>query len=277
MPTTMRYDPYLPPPGAALARPVAPAFTGMALLETSAPATYPRHRHRDYEVIVPLRGAYRCRVDGHALALARGQVLVVKPGDWHEDLLPAGERHIGIWFALGALPLFRPGIAAEAQVAALPPRQVAALVARLLAEQGLGDGFSLRLQEAACLELFWLLVRALPAGALAPGFLAANQDQVLRRQLEELFEAHHRGGLAVAAMAEALHSSPRALTAACRRLTGLSPAKAFAAHRLRRAHEMLAQTGLSVKGVAAHLGYADQHHFSRAYKAAFKVPPSSRR
>jgi hypothetical protein len=59
MPTVMRYDPCLPPPGAALAR--------------------PRHRHRDYEAIVPLRGAYRCRVDGHALALARGQVLVV-PG-----------------------------------------------------------------------------------------------------------------------------------------------------------------------------------------------------
>lgn len=272
----MRYEPMLPPPGIALGQPVAPVFTGMALLESDAGGTYPRHQHAAYEVIIPLRLHYRCRLGGQNLAVGSHQALVVKPGDWHEDLLTPGGRHIGVWFSLGPMPLFSPGISPRQQIAAPPEELARRIVDRLIAEQRLGDGFAPRLQDALCLELFWLLVRALSDAALAPGFLAANRDATMRRRLDELFETHHRTGLGLDAMAEALHLSPRSLTTWCRRLTGLSPAKAFAAHRLGRARTLLRQTELSIKEVAAHLGYADQHHFSRAYKAAFGTSPSSR-
>lgn len=272
----LRYRPLPPPAGRALAQPVAPVFTGMALLAADRRAAYPRHQHRDHEVIVPLRGAYRCLLRGAAIALGADEVLLVAPGDWHEDRLPAGERHIGVWFTLGRTPLLRSGLPPAAQVARPPAAAVRALVARLLDEQRRSDGFSARLQEASCLELFWLLVRALPADALAPGFLAATRDQDLRRRLEALLERHHRRPPGVEALAGELGLSPRAFTAACRRLTGLSPARALATHRLGRARALLAQTALSVKEVAAHLGFADQHHFSRAYKAVFGTPPSAR-
>jgi transcriptional regulator GlxA family with amidase domain len=56
--------------------------------------------------------------------------------------------------------------------------------------------------------------------------------------------------------------------------TGCSPNDFFIRARMERACELLQSTDLSVKEVAALLGYYDQFYFSRVFKSVHHVPPS---
>jgi AraC-like DNA-binding protein len=55
--------------------------------------------------------------------------------------------------------------------------------------------------------------------------------------------------------------------------TGLTPLDFFIRARMRRAGELLAETTLQIKEVAARLGYDDQFYFSRLFKSVHGVAP----
>jgi transcriptional regulator GlxA family with amidase domain len=43
--------------------------------------------------------------------------------------------------------------------------------------------------------------------------------------------------------------------------------------RIKHAKELLATTGLNLQEIAAYCGFADIHHFSKAFKKAIGLPP----
>lgn len=55
--------------------------------------------------------------------------------------------------------------------------------------------------------------------------------------------------------------------------TGLTPLDFFIRARMQRAGELLAETPLQIKEIAARLGYDDQFYFSRLFKSVHGVPP----
>lgn len=55
--------------------------------------------------------------------------------------------------------------------------------------------------------------------------------------------------------------------------TGLTPLDFFIRARMRRAGELLEETPLQIKEVAARLGYDDQFYFSRLFKSVHGMPP----
>lgn len=62
-----------------------------------------------------------------------------------------------------------------------------------------------------------------------------------------------------------------------KQFTGFAPIDFFIRLRMRRASELLETTNLSVKEVAAALGYEDPFYFSRVFKSVHKVAPSEYR
>ena len=58
-----------------------------------------------------------------------------------------------------------------------------------------------------------------------------------------------------------------------KRVTGVTPNAFFIRARMRRACQLLREPGLSVKEVAARLGYSDQFYFSRIFKSVVGVSP----
>lgn len=281
---TYSYRPFARLPARAAA--LAPVFAGMAVVEAAGAATYPRHRQDTYEVILPLRGPYRCRLNRVAIALAPEQALVVKPGDWHEDLLDPRGRHVGVWFRLAlageegegpSLPLFAVGAPAEAQVVALDPRWTAGCAERLLAEYAAADAVAPSVQQAVLGELFWRLVRALDPAVLCPAFRQRSEDHGFAARLSALFRRHGGGRLDVATMAGELGLSVRRLEELCRAAVRESPARAYAAFRLDRAAELLRATDLPVQEVADRLGFANPFHFARAFRRRHGTTPSAYR
>lgn len=88
---------------------------------------------------------------------------------------------------------------------------------------------------------------------------------------------HLNKPLQVAALAALAGMSPSHFTALFKRQTGCPPIDYFIRLRMRRACRLLEETALSVKEVAAALGYDDPFYFSRLFKAVNHTAPTEYR
>lgn len=233
---------------------------------------YPPHRHTGYELVVPVRGVYRCRIDDVAVCARPGQVVVVQAGEVHADELRVGQSYHGVgldltWSHGGEARL----LAMPGQVATV---QVEQLIAELADECSHCDVVSASRQDVLAAELLWRVVRALPDGVVDAG---GSERERFMDAVERLFRAHAAHHLPVSAMAKALGLGVTATTDAFRSHVGLPPAKAFARWRVAEARRLLALGDLSVAAVAAHLGFANPYHFARVVRRHAGMPPSRMR
>jgi len=83
--------------------------------------------------------------------------------------------------------------------------------------------------------------------------------------------------LQVATLAAKASVSPSHFFALFKRRIGLAPMDYFTRLRMERACHLLETTSLSVKEVAAELGYEDPFYFSRVFKSVNQLAPSDYR
>ncbi|MCP2014752.1 AraC family transcriptional activator of pobA [Deinococcus sp. HSC-46F16] len=244
------------------------------------------HRHDFQELLWVHAGRARHTIDGRPAELrppsvtliARGQVHAFVDGEalgmyvvsFSEDLLAglpgAAEGQLLFNYAPGDQTL---PVSLEVQAQALT------LLELLHAEYeraraGAGDLALARVLVQGLLVLVRRAVQATgvlereAAGAELPRFLA-----LLERHFTEWHE--------VGRYAEALHLSPRTLSRVTHSALGKPAKEVIQDRRVLEARRLLGFTGLSVKEIAARLGYADPFHFSRAFKAATGRSPQAYR
>jgi transcriptional regulator GlxA family with amidase domain len=85
---------------------------------------------------------------------------------------------------------------------------------------------------------------------------------------------HLNQPLQVATLAARVSISPSHFFALFKRRVGVAPMDYFTRLRMERACRLLETTSLSVKQVAAELGYDDPFYFSRVFKSVNQVAPS---
>ncbi len=244
-----------------------PAFLTINQVEATRIGGWDRHRHAEHEVIIAGRGNYRCTLNDCPIALARGEALVIKPGDWHEDLLHPGTSFHAVWFRLPG-GLFAPGVTATQQVSR-PGEQLATAVLDLdrLAEKGAPAA---RL-DAALGALIGALIDGLSESVLAAAFVV---DQGFPTRLHTIFARLPAGYLGAEALAKAAGMSRRSLERACAGAFGCGPVQAHARWRLRCAGDLLRTTDWPVRAVSETLGFANPFHFSRAFARLHGSPPA---
>src|ERR1700677_229920 len=100
-----------------------PVFDDLERLLVEGDYESPRHLHKNYEAILAERGSYQCELNDEELTLEPGQVLVVTPGDCHQEHMRDGRRHYALHFQLvnsetGApiAPLFDASASASRQI-----------------------------------------------------------------------------------------------------------------------------------------------------------------
>ncbi len=260
-------------------------FDALSLVEAQEAYLYRLHQHDGFELIAVERGNYRCLLNGRRLAAKPGDLIVVKPGDWHADEYEPRLKFYGLGFHLEKdgpdlsrqhVSLFRPGVQPEEQCLRSVRRQLWPILDRWRAEAEQSDAVTPQIQDSLLQEFFWRLVRALPPEVVSPRFLAATVEQGFLTDLQRLFHSRLEGNLALPEMAAALHLSESGLAHKCKSLLGLSPARAFLRCKLERARQLLERTEMSVKEVSAYLGFQNPYHFSKAFKRHFGHPPSQR-
>ncbi len=243
---------------------------------------FPPHQHLEHELIVVETGVYCGRLNGADLTLEPWDVLVVNPGDWHEDLGRPPLRYYAIRFRLRLtsageperLRLLRDDMPPGGQQMRLPESVFRPLLEELWKESESGASCAGPLREALAREFFWRLVRRFPEEQLSPPFQSGSDASRLEARLRRLFEQHLTAPPAVPVLAAALGMSESALAHQCRRLLGVPPARAFTCFRMEHAAELLRHTGMSVKQVAAYLGFRTPYHFSRVFKSVHGRAPA---
>lgn len=241
-------------PAGGRALPHAVRFRHLRLRRAERSLQVAAHRHDIYELLIILAGSYRCRIDGREHAARAGEVLVVRPGELHEDCAPGPLRLAAVACSVD------PPLAWPDDRRRFPLPGAAALVAAFRDEPD--DAWAAEIHDLRCRALLLSLLRqAAPPEDAFRGALLRRLEQRLARPLD------------LESLARELGVSRRTLSARCRAVCATSPARLLTRLRLERARALLHETGLPVKAVAARCGFANPNHFSTAFRRAFGRPP----
>ncbi len=251
------------------------------LIEIDQDYVAPMHIHSTcYELMTILEGEYECILNNSRLKLCAGDVLLVQAGDRHMD----DSHHPGLVLSLGFYvsdwlgaeyngPILSNGRTIQDRIRHIPRGSRTEMFIQT-ARDGYGEAGSFGRQAALAFAelLIWSLFD-LYENNISEVFRSDVDSNQFMLKVRNLFNEHIRDNLSVTEMAEAVSMGRRAFEDKCIRILGRTPAKAFLAVKLTRAAELL-RSGRSSKDVAAILGFNNQFHFSRAFKAYFKVNAS---
>ena len=148
----------------------------------------------------------------------------------------------------------------------------AAALATYLIEQHLGRALA---QKASQVLLFDRARSGSDSQPHPPLSETVTEPRVRRALL--LMEQNLARPIAVAAVASELGLSARQLERLCRQHVGMGPASLYRRLRMRYANWLIENTDRSVTDIANEAGFADCAHFSRQFKDAYGLSPSTRR
>ena len=240
------------------------------------------HRHTESELMLPLEGFYRARLNGVPLRVSPGSVVLIQPGDLHEDLCRGRFRFAAFRFQFEdpdgfprAIPIFRRELPPERRIFPLRKESLPAELFRQTVRHAADENFFRRIALGHLAEsFFWELLATLPADFLAENFCTAFQTSALLSRLERFFSTHMSGTMTGDRIAAALGMSRRVLEYKLKRAGLPSPLRLFNRCRIREAVHLLKYEGLNVAQTAERLGFASPYHFSRVFKSIAGFPPS---
>ncbi|UXH79245.1 helix-turn-helix transcriptional regulator [Roseateles amylovorans] len=229
------------------------------------------HEHEDGHFIVVLSGLYRSSARGVDTLLEPGGVLWNPPGTRHVDTFAGtGGRFLALSVKADLAQAL--GLADGGARRLLGATRQAALA--LAAQPLTSDLGGLLDAEETCQHLC-LLTRGGPERGEALWQPGAERGEPLwlRRCMEQLLEECEQP-LQLAALARTAGVHPVSMSRAFRRHYGISPGQLQRRAQLNRAAQRLKE-GRPIAEVAASLGFADQSHFTRLFRAEYRCTPAA--
>jgi len=238
---------------------------------------FSRHAHDGYALGVIEAGALAFRYRGCQVVAPAGSVSLAQPGVPHDGAaaVPEGWRYRMLYLPEKALapvlpegappPHFRPGVIEDPWLATLIARTHRVLLAPepgLLAKQTL---------------LLALLATWIGRHADAPPVTpSVGREPRAVRLVLTMLEEHFAENPSLDDLAEAVGLSPWYLARVVTLTTGLPPHAHLLEFRLRNVRARLAGPQ-RLADIAALVGFADQSHLSRAFRARFGLTPGAYR
>ena len=125
--------------------------------------------------------------------------------------------------------------------------------------------------------MFVELVRAAGEVVVPSVDIGAVRHRRLAADATAFIEAHYAQPLTLADIAQHVFTSPYHFARVFKDATGQSPMAYLTDVRMARAKGLLVEGDLTVKEIAAAVGYRDAHYFSRAFRREQGVSPSDYR
>ena len=240
--------------------------------------SYSRHTHDEYAIgaIEAGRQTFHCR-GGQQLSWP-GSLILVNPDDLHDgraagpgyryrmlyiepDLVASAVREAGE--AEGRLPLFRAPVVRDAELAAA----LCAFNRRTETEEGL-DALEL---ESRLLQLVRALLSRHAAGTLRRTPRSGHGAAIVRLACQVIDE-HFDANPSLSELAVRCGVSRFALLRLFAQEVGMPPHAYMTRARLREARSLLLR-GEPAASVAAAVGYVDQSHLTKRFRAAYGITP----
>jgi AraC family transcriptional regulator len=246
----------------------------LAVLNPDSTRTVERHTHEDAHFVLLLDGLYVSSATG-APSIASGPTLVYNPpGTTHRDRFESRDGAItGRFFTLS---ISADRMRAATEVAPLIERATNLTVAegirlaqRIVRECASWERASPLVTEGLAWELLELVSRTKrKSERTAPGWLRSAREMMLDRCAEDV---------RIGEIAESVGVHPVHLARVFRQAFGCTPGEFLRRHRLQRGAVLLRETAHPISDVALSSGFADQSHFSKAFKKGFGVSPGAYR
>lgn len=231
---------------------------------------FDKHSHDEFVIGANLLGEEQVWLDGRTFSAAAGAITTYNPG----EIQGGGAREGQPWryVSLYVPPTVLAASLGLEQLQFATPLQQQPLVASALAqavEQCLsGDALLREHGEEGVTLLLGEIARG--AAVRLPGSADIGRGPVAR--LQELLAASLEQSPSLEQMAATVGLSKFHLLRAFKQSTGLSPRQWAMQLRTRRAQGLL-RAGMAAGEVAQQLGFADQSHLTRYFRAAYGLPP----
>jgi AraC-like DNA-binding protein len=245
---------------------------------------FDRHYHVDYHVGLVTQGVQRQTFRGRSTLLGPGGIALMPPGEVHDG---AGVADYGQSYTLKTFriaPELMRDFIAEVSGGAPDERFLGtliedrALAARFVALHAswMADAAAGPLaHEAASLALMGAL-SARP-GTVAPQAVRGGLSPAHQRTVLDYCQGHLGDKIGLEDLARLCGLSRYQFLRRFALSVGLTPHAWLTRLRLERACAALARAPATIAQVAADVGFYDQSHFNRAFRAAYGVPPSAYR
>lgn len=109
------------------------------------------------------------------------------------------------------------------------------------------------------------------------GNLKSSKDQQIMSQCLAYLEEHYMEDISLESVAEAFFFNPSYFSSYFKTKTGTNFSEYLTAIRLKKARQMLADSGRKIEDVAAGVGYRNVRYFNRLFKKEFNVTPQEYR
>jgi AraC-like DNA-binding protein len=238
-------------------------------IEFSRPWAFPRHGHRGGQLVLVREGEWMDRAGARRRMLRREELLFHPGPVTHETHAAAGTKVTIIDLSHAAFREFwalsgnrmDPLHATFVDVDGIPER--------IEAEMSHGD-------EATTLVIRSLVLQLLAIGSRQPAASVQRKPEWLPRLVAHI---HKNLGerLTIGLLAEVVGVSESHLSHSFARHCDCSVSEYIRDCRLRAAARALRRTQDSIQQIAWYLGFSDQAHFTRTFKAAYGVTPTEYR
>ncbi len=232
----------------------------------------PRTQH-DYQLVILHRGELDLRLDGRRIAFAAPGAILLSPGHREYFIFSRDRETHHSWCSIdaGAVPhKLRRLFGAACKPAPVDPHVMALMeLAKTIFHEGDPNSY---LENTFHLNLGLALITgfALRLNMRAPAFSRGGQALV---RVEQFILKQYGRSLSLKDLAAAAGVSRQHLLKLFRTRHNASPTHYLYERRLGVAADQLTHTGLSIKEIADHCGFANAFHFSRKFKQAYGQSP----
>jgi len=153
--------------------------------------------------------------------------------------------------------------------------QIARLMLTLKDEADSGNPGGLAVVEAVTTALGHLLVRHAGVERTRPLRVRGGLSGAARRRVLEMIDARLDARLTVEMLAREVGLSPAHFARAFKETMGRAPHQYLLWLRLERARRLLELCGADLSDIAQRTGFADQAHFTRFFKRAYRITPGA--
>jgi len=257
-----------------------PPFRFVSLVDYPPGCGGRHHVHDCFQTVLVLSGEFLMSgLDGRALRLGEGELLVVPPGSPHnwgadapcrtfqvssEPMLPEDFGELSELFGSGRKDWTR---------LSLPKRSFKAAQRSLMSELELSRPGGSALFHASLLSLFALALRV--RLERTPREEPSSSGEEVFKRAAEFIRANYRRRVTLAELAASSFLGVSRFSELFSLQAGASPMKYLAKYRMERARGLLLYSDLSVSETARHLGFSSVHYFSKAFKRRFGHEPST--
>lgn len=243
---------------------------------------YRSHSIPEYELIIPVHGTYRCRLDGRPIKLTPGKFLLIAPFQQHQDEFSSGIRFDCFHFLLrrnGEFKeinnLFELTTAPEKQIGKVDSRFI--ILREMLWDIVKNENFSvnnLPLINSLFQSMFDLCLGVFSLDKINHKFSPHLEINLPAYRLLRVFEKYLSQTLFLEKLCKEMSMSRSALNSLTKKIYSCSPIQAFTQYKMTQARILFeSQPELSIKEIALRLGFSDQFTFSRAFHHHMKMSP----